>query len=221
MDEELIRAACEAANCKYPDMEVMANFKREVTPSVVIGLIDGLRHAKGMAAINDARANGAAETIQHLRDDIAELRAKLPSQGGEAVEVVCITQGGCNVTWTATKELTPAGTALMSVRQHQRILAASVGSAEPVAYAAFADNGNIRMWCRSAIGMCELFDAHGNKAVPLYTHPADQVADDLTMVKVLRELLEQIAVELEHDNDRYLLGRELRALLASAEGGSE
>lgn len=85
MDEELIRAACEAANCKYPDMEAMANFKREVTPSVVIGLIDGLRHAKGMAAINDARANGAAETIQHLRDDIAKLRAQLPSQGGEAV----------------------------------------------------------------------------------------------------------------------------------------
>ncbi len=85
MAEELIRAACEAANCKYPDMEAMANFKREVTPSVVIGLIDGLRHAKGMAAINDARANGAAETIQHLRDDIAELRAKLPNQGGEAV----------------------------------------------------------------------------------------------------------------------------------------
>ena len=85
MAEELIRAACEAANCKYPGMEAMANFKREVTPSVVIGLIDGLRHAKGMAAINDARANGAAETIQHLRDDIAELRAQLPSQGGEAV----------------------------------------------------------------------------------------------------------------------------------------
>lgn len=27
------------------------------------------------------------------------------------------------------------------------------------------------------------------------------------------ELLEQIAVELEHDNDRYFLGRELRAIL--------
>ena len=48
---------------------------------------------------------------------------------------------------------------------------------EPVSYASFAENGNIRMWCRSAIGMCELFDAHGNKAVPLYTHPADQVAE--------------------------------------------
>ena len=47
----------------------------------------------------------------------------------------------------------------------------------------------------------------------LYTHPADQVEDDLTTVKVSRELLEQIAVELEHDNDRYFLGRELRAIL--------
>ena len=84
MSEELIRAACEAANCKYPDMEAAANFKREVTPSVVIGLIDGLRHANGIAAINDARANGAAETIQHLRDDIADLRANA-CQGGEAV----------------------------------------------------------------------------------------------------------------------------------------
>ena len=94
MAEELIRAACEAANCKYPDMEAMANFKREVTPSVVIGLIDGLRHAKGMAAINDARANGAAETIQHLRDDIAELRAQLPSQWGEAVAEVVWSPSG-------------------------------------------------------------------------------------------------------------------------------
>ena len=55
--------------------------------------------------------------------------------------------------------------------------------------------------------------AKGWPVTPLYTHPADQVADDLTMVKVSRELLEQIAVELEHDNDRYFLGRELRALL--------
>lgn len=83
---------------------------------------------------------------------------------------------------------------------------------EPVAYAAFADNGNIRMWCRSAIGMCELFDAHGNKAVPLYTHPADQVADDLTMVKVPRELANIAALHLE--NSGYTeTGKKLRALL--------
>lgn len=149
-------------------------------------------------------------------------RAILPSQGGEAVEVVAyIDDGGALYTSKLLEIMSVESDGcepLMTVAQHRRILAASVGSAEPVAYAAFADNGNIRMWCRSAIGMCELFDAHGNKAVPLYTHPADQVADDLTMVKVPRELLEQIAVELEHDNDRYLLGRELRALLAKSEG---
>ena len=47
------------------------------------------------------------------------------------------------------------------------------------------------------------------------TRPADQVAEG---VVVSRELLEQIAVELEHDNDRYFLGRELRTLLTSTEG---
>lgn len=57
---------------------------------------------------------------------------------------------------------------------------------EPVAYAAFADNGNIRMWCRSAIGMCELFDAHGNKAVPLYTHPSDQVEGSSKQIAWMR-----------------------------------
>ena len=31
----------------------------------------------------------------------------------------------------------------------------------------------------------------------------------------LRELMEQICVELEHDNDRYMLGRELRKALAT------
>lgn len=46
----------------------------------------------------------------------------------EAVEVVCITQGGCNVTWTATKEPSHAGTALMAVAQHNRIIAQLTGT---------------------------------------------------------------------------------------------
>ena len=61
---------------------------------------------------------------------------------------------------------------------------------EPVAYAAFAENGNIRMWCRSAIGMCELFDAHGNKAVPLYTAPPSPDADLVELLREARELIE-------------------------------
>lgn len=136
MDEELIRAACESANCKYPDMEAMANFKREVTPSAVIGLLDGLRHAKGIAAINDARANGAAETIQHLRDDIAKLRAQLPSQGGEAV--AWRVTGGDGLTVTAQ-------------------------------YPAWAETD-----CLLTI-------------TPLYTHPADQVAECERLLDLLAD----------------------------------
>lgn len=47
---------------------------------------------------------------------------------------------------------------------------------------------------------------------PLYTHPADQVADDLTMVKVPRELANIAALHLE--NSGYTeTGKKLRALL--------
>ena len=80
----------------------------------------------------------ALELVAKIGPDIvwqalAELRDQAQSAEpvqGEAVEVVCITQGGCNVTWTATKELTPAGTALMSVRQHNRIMAPAKPDAE-------------------------------------------------------------------------------------------
>lgn len=124
-------------------------------------------------------------------------RAQPHSQVGEAVEVVAyIDDGGALYTSKLLEIMSVESDGcepLMAVAQHQRILAASVGSAEPVAYAAFADNGNIRMWCRSAIGMCELFDAHGNKAVPLYAHPADQVAQpDAELVELLREARELI-----------------------------
>lgn len=37
----------------------------------------------------------------------------------------------------------------------------------------------------------------------------------MTKVTIDRELLEQVASELEHDNDRYMLGRELRKILAA------
>lgn len=56
--------------------------------------------------------------------------------------------------------------------------------AEPVAYAAFADNGNIRMWCRSALDVTRITDEHGNKAVPLYTHPP---APDAELIELLRD----------------------------------
>lgn len=86
-------------------------------------------------------------------------RAQLSSQGGEAVEVVgygCAGQievlkqvpltGGMKVSGRLREKYSVP---LMTVAQHQRILAAA-------------------------------------------THPADQVADDLTMVKVSRELLQDL-----------------------------
>ena len=152
-------------------------------------------------------------------------RAQLPSQGGEAVEVVAsiaVDAEGVVRDFTLEPGLDrhPGGytvTPLMTVAQHQRILAAGVQKAgEAVATDAFVPGSLADLLFQlgeKGIGVSG--GTHGDHWMvsPLYTHPADQVADDLTMVKVLRELLEQIAVELEHDNDRYFLGRELRALL--------
>lgn len=47
--------------------------------------------------------------------------------------------------------------------------APEVEAVEVVAHCAFADNGNIRMWGRSASTHCELIDSEGNKAAPLMT----------------------------------------------------
>ena len=65
--------------------------------------------------------------------------------------------------------------------------------------------------------VCAIWHGVGYPVQALYTKPVASVPAGCKVVPV--ELLEQIAVELEHDNARYFLGRELRALLASAEGG--
>lgn len=98
----------------------------------------------------------AGESRRGLAIHAWNTRAQLPNQGGEAVEVVGYLAAG---TFLGTdKTVCDAGRLffgsdkveeVMTVAQHQRILAAA-------------------------------------------THPADQVADDLTMVKVSRELLERI-----------------------------
>ena len=179
--------------------------------------------------------------VHALKQERDALRAQLPSQGGEAVAQVFTTwhpdsrsyeeQIVSHDTKGSRKALGAMNAKLRAkVGRLERELATVKQSltVEPVAYAAFAENGNIRMWCRSAIGMCELFDAHGNKAVPLYTHPADQVADDLTMVKVSRELLEELrdaANEARNEAERpyrisffsALVGK-ADALLAKREG---
>jgi Lar family restriction alleviation protein len=119
-------------------------------------------------------------------------RAQLPSRGGEAVEVVGWLGG--NGIHTERQDATGAPFPLMTVAQHQRILAASAGSAEPVAWRVPVREGGKRTSFYTealpfvpGIGVAVLGDP-----VPLYTHPADQVADDLTMVKVSRELLQDL-----------------------------
>lgn len=60
--------------------------------------------------------------------------------------------------------------------------------------------------------VAERWRAKGWPVTPLYTHPVDQVADDLTMVKVPRELANIAALHLE--NSGYTeTGKKLRALL--------
>ena len=143
-------------------------------------------------------------------------RAQLPSLGGEAVEVVaCIdldTDAG--VVLYANREPHLDAELLMTVAQHQRIMAASVGSAEPVEWQHQAPDGSWWVIAKSRVDEARLA---GRPIRPLYTHPADQVADDLTMVKVPRELLERlyrVHKPTMLDRDIY----ELRALLAKSEG---
>ena len=57
------------------------------------------------------------------------IRAKLhallsaPSPAGvDGLETICVTQGGCSVSWTATKVLSPAGTALCRLSDAQAII---------------------------------------------------------------------------------------------------
>ena len=49
----------------------------------------------------------------------------------------------------------------------------------------------------------------------LYTHPADQAAEPGT-VAVPVGFLQQIIAEWEHDSDKYMLARELRAMLGKS-----
>ena len=42
--------------------------------------------------------------------------------GVDGLETICVTQGGCNVSWTATKVLSPAGTALCRLSDAQAII---------------------------------------------------------------------------------------------------
>lgn len=69
---------------------------------------------------------------------------------------------------------------------------------EPVAYAAFADSGNIRCWSSSceAVGLKVLAEG-GSEIVPLYPHPDEQPA------KIAEKLVKRLAEEFP-DSDTML-----------------
>jgi hypothetical protein len=54
---------------------------------------------------------------------------------------------------------------------------AALQSGEPVAYAVFADNGNIRIWCADPIQAEALKQQYGDSVVPLYTTPQPVVPE--------------------------------------------
>jgi len=123
-----------------------------------------------------------------FRQGVRYASTQLPSQGGEAVEVVAWRHWGdktrllCDlgkqraIPGTIADEFTVP---LMTVAQHQRILAAGVGIAEPVAMKTHG------AWD----GLDDLKDLpDGTK---LYTHPADQVAEGVVVPIKLLKIIEQ------------------------------
>ena len=145
---------------------------------------------KAMLKHRVAKGGVHLDALALLEGMIEDARAK-PSQGGEAVEVVAVAfitraeKSGPKIAITLKKEdaekqhknwlsMSKIITTepLMTVAQHQRILAASVGSAEPVAMKTHG------AWD----GLDDL--ANLPDGTKLYTHPADQVAE---LVELLRD----------------------------------
>ena len=163
-------------------------------------------------------------------------RAQLPSQGGESVEVVgygCEGQmevlkhvpltGGMKV---SGREREKYSVPLMTVAQHQRILAASAGSAEPVAWHT-EDHLTDKSATTYDPEIAKRWRAKGWPVTPLYTHPADQVADGVVVPVQLLKIIEQswripngcpksVSEEVGEIISNGLA--ELRALLAKREG---
>lgn len=159
-------------------------------------------------------------------------RAKLPNQGGEAVEVVawsacagskrtfdfkCDAVAAINYFKSAFPNGKTDMIELMTVAQHQRILAASVDSGEPTEYQQLSRYG---YWDRIDKAVFDL-GMLGNcpeKFRALYTHPADQVAEGVVVARELRSVLAMILNALDRDaaegkQVRREMAEELRALL--------
>lgn len=93
-------------------------------------------------------------------------------------------------------------------------------NAEPVAYAAFAENGNIRVWSRGP-GVVEMIAAQGCKAVPLYTSPPSDPGTVPVPIELALRLVPKLDARHWHQwnaSEAYQAACELRALLAQSEG---
>ncbi|MBU1282757.1 MAG: hypothetical protein KJ989_13230 [Gammaproteobacteria bacterium] len=169
----------------------------------------------------DYERSFAFQAFRHLMPQIAALRAQLSSQGGEAVEVV-----GYRVSLPDEPEIgrwfdeeaesEPSicqYEPLMTVAQHQRIMAAGAGSADHVGEVrcdgdmVWQIDGDPAVWRRLGEG------------AKLYTHPADQVAEpDAELVALLHDArlqLYQAYISREDEEELQQMIKRIDAKLAS------
>ena len=149
---------------------------KDVTSDVLAAVIDKLKH------------HGGSFTINCDGKPIATLTLSAPTeqqQGGEAVEVVGY-HNQISKDWSYVGRV--GWEPLMTVAQHQRILAASVGSGEAVAQVSIdADGSNRRLTWYSTKAMQET-----PVWTKLYTSPAANVPVGCVVVPV-----DRIAIALE------------------------
>ena len=150
-------------------------------------------------------------------------RAQIPSQGGEAVEVVAYHgkdpdggEGFVGARWPNAFGEDCIVEPLMTVAQHQRILAAATHPAGQVGEAvAWLTSDKRHLVFSGALDQSQYVE---QGMTPLYTHPADQVARG---VVVSRELLDSLLTVIDSNGyaaDEVEVVDELRALL---NGGQE
>lgn len=88
---------------------------------------------------------------------------------------------------------------------------------QPVAYAVFAENGNIRIWCADPIQAQTLREIHGDDLKPLYHAPA---APDVSQwpIRGVRVEDDKVIITVKGGNDsaRQLCGE----ILALKQGGA-
>lgn len=147
-----------------------------------------------------ARWNDGGPSVQYaalLHDLIAQAKAAPEPVQGEAVEAVAFLDIGAGGYVDLGTDQAIESLEKMPYGRHMLGIIGTYGAdgwqsnaqwpapnAEPVAYAAFSDNGNIRVWSRE-LGVIEMMAAQGCKAVPLYTAAAAK--PDAELVDLLTE----------------------------------